>query len=95
MNNNCKLCNSQGHDTPCAYPTEINRQQAQRIASLVADVAENDALIDSLNERIAILEKKIPALYLIDEQGNPGPRIKTVGYVDHKLCIQIIRDEQQ
>jgi hypothetical protein len=32
----CKLCRSTGHDTPCAYPTEINRQQAKRIAELEA-----------------------------------------------------------
>lgn len=34
----CKLCNSTGHSTPCAYPTEINRQQAKRIAELVPQV---------------------------------------------------------
>lgn len=30
----CKLCNASGDGTPCAYPTEINRQQAERIAEL-------------------------------------------------------------
>jgi hypothetical protein len=49
----CLICNSTGESTPCAYPTEINRQQAKRIAELVADVAENDALIDSLRAQIA------------------------------------------
>ncbi|WP_063888222.1 hypothetical protein [Burkholderia ubonensis] len=32
----CKLCCSTGPDLPCAYPTEINRQQARRIAELEA-----------------------------------------------------------
>ncbi|KVU10693.1 hypothetical protein WK62_05375 [Burkholderia ubonensis] len=32
----CKLCRSTGPDVPCAYPTEINRQQAKRIAELEA-----------------------------------------------------------
>jgi hypothetical protein len=38
----CKLCNSTGNDTPCAYPTEINRQQAARIAAL--ESAEKEAV---------------------------------------------------
>ena len=35
----CKLCNSKGNGTPCAYPTEINRQQATRIWKLVKALA--------------------------------------------------------
>lgn len=34
----CKLCRSTGPDVPCAYPTEINRQQAKRIANLQAQI---------------------------------------------------------
>jgi hypothetical protein len=38
----CKLCNSTGNSTPCAYPTEINRQQARRLTALES---ERDALL--------------------------------------------------
>lgn len=41
----CKLCNSTGNSTPCAYPTEINRQQARRITALES---ERDALVNSV-----------------------------------------------
>jgi hypothetical protein len=46
----CKLCNSTGHDTPCAYPTEINRQQAKRIAALESAQKENGELLSALAE---------------------------------------------
>ena len=50
----CRLCNSTGSDTPCAYPTEINRQQAKRIAELL--------------EQIAALQPPSPdALYTMDQ----------------------------
>jgi Lar family restriction alleviation protein len=39
----CKLCQSTGLDVPCAYPTEINRQQAQRIAEMEALLATGDS----------------------------------------------------
>jgi hypothetical protein len=41
----CKLCNSTGHETPCAYPTEINRQQAETVQKLKEgfERAEKDA----------------------------------------------------
>jgi hypothetical protein len=53
----CKLCNSTGHSTPCAYPTEINRQQAKRIAELEAQVTA--------------AEKQEPvAWYVPDDRGN-------------------------
>jgi hypothetical protein len=38
----CNLCNSTGNSTPCAYPTEINRQQAKRLTALES---ERDALL--------------------------------------------------
>ena len=34
----CKLCRSTGPDVPCAYPTEINRQQAKTINALRAEL---------------------------------------------------------
>ncbi|KVO11763.1 hypothetical protein WJ73_19655 [Burkholderia ubonensis] len=37
----CKLCCSTGPDLPCAYPTEINRQQARRIAELESRLSVN------------------------------------------------------
>ncbi|KWN80818.1 hypothetical protein WM24_23560 [Burkholderia ubonensis] len=37
----CKLCSSTGPDLPCAYPTEINRQQARRIAELESRLSVN------------------------------------------------------
>lgn len=41
----CKLCRSTGPDVPCAYPTEINRQQAKRIAELLEVAHEYDRCI--------------------------------------------------
>ncbi|KVP19420.1 hypothetical protein WJ85_08000 [Burkholderia ubonensis] len=37
----CKLCRSTGPDLPCVYPTEINRQQAKRIAELESRLSVN------------------------------------------------------
>jgi hypothetical protein len=53
----CKLCNSTGHDTPCAYPTEINRQQAKRIAAL--ESASKDAIRREALEEAAECAKRI------------------------------------
>jgi recombinational DNA repair protein RecR len=48
----CKACNASGYDTPCAYPTEINRQQARRIAQLLEQLEDVKAQLAAANERI-------------------------------------------
>jgi hypothetical protein len=48
----CKLCNSTGHETPCAYPTEINRQQAETVQKLKeALIAARKVAAGASNER--------------------------------------------
>jgi hypothetical protein len=45
----CKLCRSTGPDVPCAYPTEINRQQAKRIADLLRERDEVTRVLKAVN----------------------------------------------
>ncbi|WP_063897382.1 hypothetical protein [Burkholderia ubonensis] len=68
----CKLCRSPGPDVPCAYPTEINRQQAKRIAELESrlnvnvDPHPDDVAVDSF---AAVMKHK---LALARDKGRGG-----------------------
>ncbi|KWN77094.1 hypothetical protein [Burkholderia stagnalis] len=68
----CKLCRSTGPDLPCAYPTEINRQQAKRIAELESRLSVNvdphpdDVAVDSF---AAVMKHK---LALARDKGRGG-----------------------
>ncbi|OJA71088.1 hypothetical protein BGV72_31545 [Burkholderia ubonensis] len=68
----CKLCRSTGLDVPCAYPTEINRQQAKRIAELESRLSVNvdphpdDVAVDSF---AAVMKHK---LALARDKGRGG-----------------------
>jgi hypothetical protein len=53
----CKLCNSTGNSTPCAYPTEINRQQAKRLTALES---ERDALLAAAGKEAVAGWKLVP-----------------------------------
>ena len=61
----CKLCNSTGNSTPCAYPTEINRQQARRLTALES---ERDALLAAAGKEAV---KGEPLAWLIDWPDEP------------------------
>lgn len=64
----CKLCNSSGPDMPCAYPTEINRQQAKRIEELQTRLATASTMSEAVRTLPARQEVTDPWGY--DEGGN-------------------------
>lgn len=70
----CKLCNSMGSETPCAYPTEINRQQAKRITELLDQIAASQpaqterALTDEqLTELVRGIERKLGIYWFVPD----------------------------
>lgn len=64
----CKLCNSSGPDMPCAYPTEINRQQAKRIAELETRLATAPTMSEAV--RTLPDRKEVTDPWGYDEGGN-------------------------
>ncbi|HDR8930474.1 TPA: hypothetical protein QDA84_000468 [Burkholderia vietnamiensis] len=73
----CKLCRSSGPDLPCAYPTEINRQQAKRIAVLEAQIeaaAGQEAVVIPAGWQLVPIEPTAEILQEIWRNERDSPR---------------------